>query len=289
MQEQNILLDDPVSNNSTEVNFWMVTSVLLLIITLIGAFIGYKYGNFGGVDAKTLSKKYIEKSKIHFDDLSYDMRSQYIHKENIPYAEADKMKDLVSKNIELTKELENIKKELVLAKTQAPQQDKKNPFKSSSAINEDVASLQEEKDLRAKIENSINNESSLVFIEQISCNDMVPGRYYISATCRDKLKSFLSKYSKEHTFEIIPTVNEDDFVIISKFRKINKELPETQKISKDRIDLLNKYANTGLGKFRSNEIGWLIRQMYGKDTKLKYVPYHIHAKDDRGIIVKAYR
>jgi hypothetical protein len=266
----------------------MITSVLLLIITVIGAFIGYKYGNFGGVDAKTLHKKYIEKSKISFDDLSYDIRSQYINKENIPYSEADKIKSIVSQNLKLTKELEQLKKELVIAKTKSGDTaTKPNPF--NNAINEDVATLKEESDLRARIENSIKDESQLVFIEQTACNDMVPGRYYISATCRDKLKGFLSKYDKEHTFEIIPTVNDDDFVIISKFRDMNKKLPESQQISKDRIDLLNKYANTGLGKFRSNEIGWLVRQMYGKDTKLKYVPYHIHAKDDRGIIVKAYK
>jgi hypothetical protein len=284
MQEENILLEDPISKNK-ELNFWMITSVLLFIIVLIGAFIGYKYGNFNGIDSVTLKKKYIEKSKIGFDDLSYDIRNQYINKSNIAYNEANKIKTLTSENIDLKSRIDDLKKELVVAKTKSENKStvSNNPFSNSEVTQKEAI------DLTEKINDYIKDNETLVFIKQTACNDMVPGRYYISAQCREKLKNFLAEFDKDYTFEIIPTVNEDDFVIISKFRDINKTLPLTQQISKDRIDLLNKYANTGLGKFRSNEIGWLIRQMYGKDANLKYVPYHIHAKDDRGIIVKVYK
>jgi Tfp pilus assembly major pilin PilA len=276
MEEKNTLIPETIKNEN---NFWMVTTILLVIIVLIGAFIGYKYGNFDGIDGRTLKSKYIEKSKIHFDDLSYDIRSQYINRNKIEYSEKDKIKSLESKSVQLENEIEELKKELVLAKTKTGNE---NPFAKAD---------NKKRDLTKVIEDSIDdvNDKGLLFVKQTTCNDMIPGRYSISNECRDNLKKFISEFNQDYTFEIIPTVNDDDFVIISKFRELNEKLPDSEKFSKDRIDLLNKYANTGLGKYRSNEIGWLIRQTMGKDVNLKYVPYHIHAKDDRGIIVKVYR
>lgn len=315
MQERNLFIHTSHSTNSDKSKFYMITTILLAILLFVGGIIMYKYAKFDGVSQQVIKANYIEKTKVTFDDLPFDIKEQYIDKKRLEYVEKDKIKSLEKMNSELTKMVEDLQKDLSLAKAKLPEA---NPFANEIATVKQVEVnatketpkeiaqpkpiAQDDKRYTKVVYDTPNQEQQqeqsrqkdkdnkdLVFVKQMSCDDMGAGRYALSNVCKKELQKFLKSYSEKNVFEIIPTVNDEDFALVSKFRALNDKLPPNEKFSKDRIDLLNQYANTGLGKFRSNEIGWLIRKQVGKNTNIKYAPYQIHTKDERGIVIKVYK
>jgi predicted RNase H-like nuclease (RuvC/YqgF family) len=58
---------------------WLV-AIFLAIVLVGGSVAAYMYGNFGGIDKDTLTRDYVKRDSVVFEDLSYDTQSEYIRK-----------------------------------------------------------------------------------------------------------------------------------------------------------------------------------------------------------------
>jgi hypothetical protein len=106
------------------------------------------------------------------------------------------------------------------------------------------------------------------------CKKYLAGSYEIPKICRAKFEEFIQSSPEGSVFEIIPVIDLKDFDYIAKSAK-SKEF--------------KRLSEMGLGKLRSNEIGWNIKKLIGNDINLKYVPYNAYTdKIKRGVIIKVY-
>jgi hypothetical protein len=105
-KEDNILLVEDKSQYYT----WILISIVLFVILIIGVFIVNSYAIFDGISKKELDKYYVKRDTMNFNDLSYDIRKEYI--------KADSIETFNKKSVIILKE-ENtkLKKELDLAKS----------------------------------------------------------------------------------------------------------------------------------------------------------------------------
>jgi hypothetical protein len=117
-----------------------------------------------------------------------------------------------------------------------------------------------------------NSKKSLV--KRMYCKQYTAGSYEIPKVCRVRFEEFIKSSKEGSTFELIPVIDVKDFDYIAKIAKTKE---------------FKRLSEMGLGKLRSNEIGWNIKKLLGKDVDLKYVPYNAYTdKIRRGIIIKVY-
>jgi hypothetical protein len=209
--------------------------------------------------------------------------------EKLALNENDKLKDLKKSFEELQtsvqqreKEYEKIIKNLKLKIAEKDEELlawKKDKEKLRSYILEITALKKSLKELSNK-----TKSKKLSLLDSIECDDMNSGNFKISSTCKKKVDKFLSKFSKDNFFEVIPIMGNGGFASLNKVKK-NKQLGIPDKEIKRLTDL----ANIGLGRYRAKEGGWLIREKFGDDVKISYTVYSIEAKNKRGFIIRAYK
>jgi len=217
------------------------------------ATMGY-FGNFSGVDGETLDREYIKKGEASFDDLSASLKKRY-------YSEKKKCQNQkpVVTNSDIVNKCE-------------PSQEIKAP--KITAITPKII-------LKSKKNN---------LVSQISCANMGVNEYKIDNECRVKLYDFFKTIdSKEYKFEIIPLVDNHDFKILKQIKQ-NPDLCSNlePKINDTQISNLFSLANAGLGVYRIKEARWLLRQRFGKDVDVKFTPYTINTKYERGFLIRLY-
>jgi len=226
---------------------------IIAIFTTIVAIMGY-FSNFSGVDAKTLNDRYVKKGEASFDDLSNSVKKRY-------YSEKKKC------------------------------QNQKPVLANSDIINrcEPTHELKTEKITSFKPKNTLNSDKNN-FVSQISCSNMGVNEYKIDNVCRTKLYDFFKTIdSKKYKFEIIPLVDNHDFKILKQIKQ-NPEICNNleAKISTTQINNLFSLANEGLGVYRIKEARWLLRQRFGKNIDVKFTPYTINTKYERGFLIRLY-
>jgi len=226
---------------------------LSAIFATIIATMGY-FGNFSGVDAKTLNNKYVKKGEASFDDLSTSVKKRY-------YSEKKKCQNQkpVLANSDIINKCEPT-----------------NELKAQK-----VTSFEPKTTLKSKKNN---------FVSQISCSNMGVNEYKIDNVCRTKLYDFFKTIdSKEYKFEIIPLVDNHDFKILKQIKQ-NPELCNNleTKINATQMSNLFSLANAGLGVYRIKEARWLLRQRFGKNIDVKFTPYTINTKYERGFLIRLY-
>lgn len=129
-----------------------------------------------------------------------------------------------------------------------------------------------------------DKKRKLALLGSIECDDMNSGNFKVSPTCKTKVAEFLSQYSADNYFEVIPIVGKGGFGSLNKLRSNTKvDIPDTE------IDRLTDLANLGLGKHRAKEGGWLIREQFGDFAKISYTVYNIEADGKRGFVIRVYR
>jgi len=229
---------------------------------------GY-FGNFTGVDKTTLESEYIKKGEATFDDLRLSIKKRY-------YDERKKWQQ--NRNTE-------------------PKQEKKLALKEIEEIETNEVSVPESIKEAVQIKEEIITQTTKTsskqasFTSQISCANMGVNEYKISKKCRMKLYDFFKTINKdEYQFEIIPLVDNHDFKILKQLKK-NPELCQNidPRISDIQMQRLFSLANAGLGVYRIKEARWLLRQRFGKDVNVKFTPYTINTKFDRGFIIRLYK
>ena len=228
------------------------TALSAIFATTVGT-MGY-FGNFSGVDGKTLDKEYVKKGEASFDDLSSSLKKRY-------YAEKKKCQE--KKPIENSSDTTN--KCEPIQEVKAPQ----------------IVSLKPTTTQESKKQN---------FVSQISCANMGVNEYKIYDECRTKLYDFFKTIdSDKYKFEIIPLVDNHDFKILKQIKQ-NPNICNNleSKISDTQINNLFSLANAGLGVYRIKEARWLLRQRFGKDIDVKFTPYTINTKYDRGFLIRLY-
>jgi len=129
-----------------------------------------------------------------------------------------------------------------------------------------------------------SSSTKLVKVDSVECDDMNSGNFKISSTCKAKVDRVLSKYSTKNFFEIIPIVGPGGFASLNLIkRKSTLGIPDKE------IERLTNLANLGLGKYRSKEAGWLIREKFGDNVKLSYAVYNIEEKNKKGFVIRVYK
>jgi phosphohistidine swiveling domain-containing protein len=129
-----------------------------------------------------------------------------------------------------------------------------------------------------------DKKRKLALLDSIECGDMNSGNFQVTSTCKEKVAKFLSNYSEDNYFEVIPIVGTGGFSSLNKLRNNTQaNVPNTE------IDRLTELANLGLGKHRAKEGGWLIREQFGDFAKISYTVYNIEAEGKRGFVIRVYR
>ncbi|HIP45856.1 MAG TPA: hypothetical protein EYG93_11155 [Sulfurospirillum arcachonense] len=119
---------------------------------------------------------------------------------------------------------------------------------------------------------------------KVECGDMVSGNFKISSTCKAKVNKFLAQYDETNYFEVIPIVGTGGFASLSKVQRDGRlGIPDSE------IKRLTRLSNIGLGRDRTKEGDWLIRDKFGDDVKISYTVYSIEATNKRGFVIRAYR
>ncbi len=308
VEEQN--LETPKSESKLA---WIIVGILTIII-LIGAVLATIYGNFSGVDGATLKKEYLKKDEVGFSSLPKDIQQEYIKKANIEFfdlpkniqeqyinkkmfseqEEAQKREEMErsSKLLEAQSKIASLESDInALQKQIEAFELSKQELQKQEAKKEEAQKKEEVKEVTTKDKKDTTLSEfnpNFKLISQISCIDMGFGDYKVTDSCRDKVEKFFNTLKeKKLFFEVIPIVDEGDFEIIHKINDLNSK---KEFLNGDKLKSLSLYANSGLGKFRAKEAGWLLRKRYGEDVKIQYVSYEIESKEKkRGFIIRAYK
>jgi len=242
------------------------TALSAIFATAIGT-MGY-FGNFSGIDSTTLEKEYIKKGEASFDDLSASLKKRY-------YSEREKCRN----------------------KKALPSQGKKaaqcEPIQEVKVPQ--IVKIEEDQELKVpqivhREEEKIVNTKKERLISQISCSNMGVNEYKIYKECRTKLYEFFKDINpEEYRFEIIPLVDNHDFKILKQIKKSPEICNKLEsKIDDTQIKNLFTLANVGLGVYRIKEARWLLRQRFGKELDVKFTPYTINTKYERGFLIRLY-
>jgi hypothetical protein len=361
-------------NTHSELFVLKVISGVLGAIIIVGLVLVLKYGNFGGIDQRTLKAQYIKKSDIKFYDLPIKEQKRYrlktdsttkiqaasqsqaktsaaqvdpamlneyknrvktleIELYNYKQASLD-MKEKVDLLKIKDEEIKILKDRLLaykekekpnMAKKAAPSSisnylNQKTTTKESS-VDADSVSIKSYLSKKVKPEHSASKRyksqtkisskktprpdktlekeyynihyykstkhtqklhakyadfaKDLVLVKRIYCKEYEAGSYEMPKECQAVFEKFIKSSTKKAVFEIIPVIDDKDFAYIQNTTP-SKEF--------------ERFSEMGLGKLRSNEVGWKIKKTLGKDVNLKYVPYNAYTdKDRRGVIVKVYK
>jgi len=227
------------------------TALSAIFATVIGT-MGY-FGNFSGVGSETLDKEYVKKGEASFDDLSPSLKKRY-------YAEKKKC------------------------------QNQKTAVTNSSSIKSEPIQEVKAPQVVYSEPKVLQKSKKQNFVSQISCANMGVNEYKIYDECRTKLYDFFKTVdSDEYKFEIIPLVDNHDFKILKQIKQNPNICNKLEsKISDTQISNLFSLANAGLGVYRIKEARWLLRQRFGKDIDVKFTPYTINTKYDRGFLIRLY-
>jgi len=144
------------------------------------------------------------------------------------------------------------------------------------------------KKLKKRLSNSskLNPKSKkkLIKLASVKCDNMNIGNFNIPSTCKKRVDNFLKKYNWTHFFEIIPIVGTGGFGTLNLIKKKSK-----LGIKDKEIDRLTGLANLGLGKYRAQEAGKLIKAKYGDFAKISYSVENIQAQGKRGFVIRVYK
>lgn len=280
--------------------------VSAVVLLFVGAVALYYQGNFDGVDSKTLSKDYVKKSQISFKDLPAGDKNRYIDKTLIANIEQEntRLKEelaVLKANSPTAVPTTSAQTSVVNTNTAELQKNAQALEAKNSALEKEVEMLAAEsksliQELRLlKSEKNVQimeegKQKDLTYVKQITCEDMDTGSALITRACRNQVARFLKPYkNKEMYYEVIPMVDGGEFKILQRIKGLGKDAETILGITPKQIRVLSKIANTGLGKNRSREAAWLLRQKLGKDVKVKLVNYQIETKDKKGVIIRVYR
>jgi len=290
MEEQNNL----ETIQESKISSWAWVSALLFTIILIASAGIYQYAHFDGVNAKTLRANYIKKGNIGFSDLKYNEQQEYVLSSTVN-----------SQN----KKLEKL------------QQDLSSKKEETQKVLSEVSTCKEEltvtkKSLEETLSKVNDTGSKTLLKERLQCDDTEVGSYYLSQSCKEKVKELVSNLDSDITIELIPLVDKHDFAVLEALSDIgNSAYMKSQNgakmlctmvnsmglnvndcaeswldslhLSKSELERLSFIANTGLGKLRSNEAGWYISTL--TKNSIQPVNYHISTDNKRGFILRLYR
>jgi hypothetical protein len=136
-----------------------------------------------------------------------------------------------------------------------------------------------------KIENNVDRKPlayNAIPDAIIKCTTVEKGSVSLPRMCQDDLANKLEELPKDAIYRIIPLVDENDFNLFARLEKESQE-------KKEHIDFVKNFANIGLGKARSNEAAWLVRQVHGRDVRIEFVSYDVRTKIDRGVMIHVFK
>jgi hypothetical protein len=102
VEENNILLVEDRSQYYT----WILISTVLFVILIVGAFLVNSYAIFDGISKRDLERYYVKRDNLNFNDLSYDIRKEYVKADAIDSFNRKSMDILKEENAKLKKDLE---------------------------------------------------------------------------------------------------------------------------------------------------------------------------------------
>lgn len=230
---------------------------------------------------RTLEQKYV-KLNTDYSELQQELRKKELHVSKLENSlkDANQAKEHLAKNeheklIEIRDSFEELQKEFKKKETSYE--------KEILALKETLKSM----DKQIVSDDTVpisDKKRKLALLGQVECDDMNSGNFKVSDTCKKRVAEFLSNYSEENFFEVIPIVGKGGFGSLNKLRNNTlASMPESE------INRLTDLANLGLGKHRAKEGGWLIREQFGDFAKISYTVYNIEADDKRGFVIRAYR
>ena len=271
---------------------WMyagLSTVIIVVLSLI-------FGNFDGVSSKTLKSEYIKKSSLSFEDLPSFEKKNYVRATELEDAKTqiDSItstdNSLGSKNMQ--DKIISLQDTISILEASNDNINRKNETLISevSSLRQELKLIKSEKSVTFNNTKYLNkkNNSSLKLKSQTNCYDMEMGSSLISKSCRNQIQKFLKSVPKNSYFEIIPLVDKHEFKILSKLKALGKDADTILGIKDKEIEILSKLANTGIGKYRSRESAWLLRQELGANVKAMPVNYQIITNRQRGMVIRAY-
>ncbi|NOX15584.1 MAG: hypothetical protein GXP61_06120 [Epsilonproteobacteria bacterium] len=123
----------------------------------------------------------------------------------------------------------------------------------------------------------------LVLISKVDCQDMPFGKAKATKACKLKVDKFLSHYDTSYYFEVVPIVDNEGFSSLKKLKKHKGMMPNSE------IKRLTKLANLGLGKYRAEEGGRLVKLKFKDLAKISYAPNNIAIGKKRGFVIRVYK
>lgn len=238
--------------------------------------------------------------KFALQEAKYEEYKNNLKDENIQILD-DAKKHLQTKYDETMSDLRNRKAEILALKNDVQNLKEQNALLQNQADtlkNIEVENNNDELVLRlqneltmAKNENdelrkNTQNKpkiSKMQLFGSIKCDDMKVGSNEPSATCKQNVKEFLTKYDAGYYFEVVPIVDNGGFASLKKVQKSNIGIANSE------IQRLTRLSNIGLGKDRSAQGGELIRQMYGDYAKISYAVSNLDIANKRGFVIRAYK
>ncbi len=250
----------------------VVLNVALLIAVVLLVVFGYKEGNFGGVDKKTLKKEYVKA------DVYYELEKDYRKAQQAVYKKDNEIYNLSEKIKELESKLD--RGEFVENETAAQPEDTECHFEDLDSEEQSLYVMKDKQKPSAK-----DKEVAATF----TCENHLSGSYLMPDSCKAKLKEFLSAYDKDAHFNLIGIVDKEDSAMVQGLKKADAKLLEKLQVSKNQVKQFETYAPLGLARARAKEAMYLIKSSFGKQTDVTQASYELVLDNKRGFVLQVLR
>jgi len=265
-----------------------------LLVAVIGA--GAYFGNFDGVNAKTLEAEYLKKSDVSFYDLPEEEQGRYITKfkcdskatsttstescstyqERIASLEAslkkvenEAAKPATTPNTAPTEELDALKTRYSALQTQ---------YQTLLAQQQSAPKPEMVKQPQPTKAQAVFDKTKQSPIATFQCKDGAPGEYYLTPACKSELKTFLADtITQPVVFEVIGVLDEEEYRVLEE----NEFDPKTTQYTRNLLD-------AGLAHLRAKEAAWYIDQHFKKPHFTIPANYNLHTTKNRGIVIRAF-
>ena len=137
-------------------------------------------------------------------------------------------------------------------------------------------------------EQLVLNNSKLMLLGQMSCDDMEKGSYEITYDCQSKLRGFLLSFEKEYVYEVTSLTQADD---LADFNMVMKALTNASMKELQKSKLANnftKFTKDGLGMSRIQQVVNQIAELFGENANILINPHQEFASKQSGFRLRVY-